>query len=124
MYNRALVEHLCSGTGGYFRRLLIMIVTGSRDQSNLVDPILAAKHAATLDDIGKGNQVAAEEDVYNRILSHDNFALLRKVFDEYKNVSGQTIEEAVVHDMSGDLKQAMLAISKPFSFGLWNLALS
>jgi len=121
LYNRALVEHLCSGTGGYFRRLLIMIVTGSRDQSNVADLILAEKHAVALDDIGKGNLVAdnigkgklvaaEEEDVYNRILSHDNFALLRKVFVEYKNVSGQTIEEAVIHDMSGDLKQAMLAI--------------
>jgi len=120
LYNRPLVEHLCSGTGGYFRRLLIMIVTGSRDQSNVVDPILVEEHAAALDDIGKGypvadnigkiNPLTVEEDVYSRILSHDNFALLRKVFDEYKNVSGQTIEEAVVHDMCGDLKQAMLAI--------------
>lgn len=99
-----------------------MIVTGSRDQSSFVDPILVEQHAADLDDIGKGIPVedhigkrkplVAEEDVYNRILSHDNFALLRKVFDEYKSVSGQTIEEAVLHDMCGDLKQAMMAISK------------
>lgn len=111
------MEHLCSATGGYFRRLLSMIVTGSRDQSNIVDSTLATKHAVALDDTGKGKLLATEE-VFNRILSHDNFAQLRKVFEEYKNVSGRTIEEAVVHDVSGDLKEAMLAISRFFDNGM------
>lgn len=97
-----------------------MIVTGSRDQGNLVDPALVAKHAAALDDTGKAKLIATDEDVFNRILSHDNLALLRKVFEEFRNMSGITIEEAVLHEMSGDLKEAMLAIS--ISLGLWNLA--
>lgn len=112
VYNRALVEHLCSGTGGEFRRLLTMIVTGTRGQSNVIDPIRARKQVAALTDTGKGKLVAIDQEVFNRILSHDNFALLREVFEEYKNVSGRTIEEAVVDEMSGDLKEAMLAISK------------
>jgi annexin A7/11 len=110
--NRPLVEHLCSATGGYFRRLLTMIVTGSRDQSNIVDPILAEKQVAALCDTGKGKLVATDAEVFNRILSHDNFALLRKVFEEYNNLSGRTIEEAVVNEISGDLREAFLAISK------------
>lgn len=90
-----------------------MIVTGSRDQGNIVDPALAKKHAAALDDSGKGTVLRdSDEEVFNRILSHDNLALLRKVFEEFMNVTGITIEEAVVHEMSGDLKEAMLAISK------------
>lgn len=89
-----------------------MIVSGSRDQSNFVDPILAEKQVAALFDIGKGNLVASDEEVFNRILSHDNFSLLRKVFEEYKNVSGRTIEQALLDEITGDLREAMLAISK------------
>lgn len=101
-----------------------MIVTGSRDQSKVVNTMLAEKHAADIDNTacrdGKGKIVAHNEEVFNRILSHDNFAQLRKVFEEYTILSGETIEEAVVHEMSGDLKEAMLAISE--SGILWNLA--
>ncbi|KAG4070578.1 hypothetical protein HA402_011965 [Bradysia odoriphaga] len=117
LYNRPLVEHLCSGTGGYFRRLLIMIVTGSRDQGKFVDPALARKHATALDDTGKGKLICSDEEVFNRILSHDNLALLRKVFEEFKNKTGKTIEEEVIQDISGDLKEAMLAIIESVQSG-------
>jgi len=110
LYNRPLVEHLCSSTGGHFRRLLTMIVTGTRDQSNIVDPVLVVKQVAALQDTGKGKLVATDQEVFNRILSHDNFAQLRKVFAEYENVSGRTIEDAVVDEIRGDLREAMLAI--------------
>jgi annexin A7/11 len=87
-----------------------MIVSGSRDQSNCVDPTLVVEQAAVLNDTGKGKLVASDQEIFNRILSHDNFALLREVFQEYKKVSGRTIEEAVTAEIAGDLREAMLAI--------------
>ncbi|KAG4070574.1 hypothetical protein HA402_011961 [Bradysia odoriphaga] len=94
-----------------------MLVTGSRDQGNFVDPALVVKHAAALDDTCKGNLICSDEEVFNRILAHDNLALLRKVFEEFKSKTGKTIEEEVIHEMSGDLKEAMLAIIESVQSG-------
>jgi len=109
LYDRPLAEHLCSETGGYFRRLLTMIITGARDQSGTVDPELAQKQAVELFAAGEG-KLGTDEEVFNRVLSHGSFAHLRYVFEEYKKLSGRTIEQAVKDEMSGDLMEAVLAI--------------
>lgn len=110
VYDRPLAEHLCSETGGYFRRLLTMIITGARDQTGTVDIELAQQQAVQLFAAGEG-KLGTDEEVFNRVLSHGSFAHLRYVFDEYKSLSGRTIEQAVKDEMSGDLKEAILAIS-------------
>ena len=49
--------------------------------------------------------------MFNRILCTLSFAQLRLVFEEYKNVSkGKTIEQAIKAELSGDLRDGMLAI--------------
>lgn len=111
MYDRPLAEHLCSETGGYFRRLLTMIITGARDQTGSVDLELAQQQAVELFAAGEG-KLGTDEEVFNRVLSHGSFAHLRYVFNEYKSLSGRTIEQAVKDEMSGDLRDAILAISE------------
>lgn len=110
VYDRPLAEHLCSETGGYFRRLLTMIITGARNQSGAVDIELAQQQAVQLFAAGEG-KLGTDEEVFNRVLSHGSFAHLRYVFEEYKKLSGRTIEQAVRDEMSGDLQEAILAIS-------------
>lgn len=90
-----------------------MIITGARDQIGIVDPDLAKTQAADLFAAGEA-KLGTDEEVFNRVLSHGSFAHLRVVFEEYKNLSGRTIEQAVKDEMSGDLKEAILAISKCF----------
>ncbi|KAJ6643168.1 Annexin B10 [Pseudolycoriella hygida] len=109
MYDRPLAEHLCSETDGFFRRLLTMIITGVRDETGVVDPDKAKEQAAALYAAGEA-KLGTDEEVFNRIMSHSSFAQLRLVFEEYKNLSGQTIEQAVNHEISGELKEAMMAI--------------
>uniref|UniRef100_A0A6B2E5S9 Annexin n=1 Tax=Phlebotomus kandelakii TaxID=1109342 RepID=A0A6B2E5S9_9DIPT len=109
LYGRPLAEHLCSETSGHFRRLITLIVTGVRDPAGTVDPALAAEQAASLYDAG-AEKLGTDEEVFNRIFSHCSFAQLRLVFDEYKALSGKTIEQALKSEMDGDLLDGFLAI--------------
>ncbi|KAJ6644584.1 Annexin B10 [Pseudolycoriella hygida] len=119
MYDRPLAEHLCSETGGYFRRLLTLIITGVRDESGSVDPSKAVQQAEALYAAGEA-KLGTDEEVFNRIMAHSSFEHLRLVFQEYKKLSGQTIEQAVKHEMSGELKEAMMALieytQSPYAF--------
>lgn len=109
MYDRPLAEHMCSETSGHFRRLLTLIVTGVRDPAKTVDPEKAKEQAEALYNAGEA-KLGTDEEVFNRIMAHGSFAQLRLVFEEYKQVSGQTIEQAIKHEMSGELHEAMMAI--------------
>ncbi|XP_037025607.1 annexin B10-like [Bradysia coprophila] len=109
MYNRPLAEHMCSETDGHFRRLLTLIITGVRDETGEVDAELAKEQAETLYAAGEG-KLGTDEDAFNRILAHGSFEHLRLVFEEYKQLSGQTIEHAIDHELAGDLKDAIKAI--------------
>lgn len=109
LYNRPLAEHMCSETDGHFRRLLTLIITGVRDETGEVDAELAKEQAETLYDAGEG-KLGTDEDAFNKILAHGSFEHLRIVFEEYKQLSGQTIEHAIDHELDGDLKDAIKAI--------------
>uniref|UniRef100_A0A1A9WXX8 Annexin n=1 Tax=Glossina brevipalpis TaxID=37001 RepID=A0A1A9WXX8_9MUSC len=108
-YDRPLVEHLCSETSGHFRRLLTLVVTGVRDAPGVVDGEKAKELAQALYNAGEA-KLGTDEEVFNRILAHSSFAQLRLIFEEYKQLSGQTIEQAIKHEMSGELHDAMMAI--------------
>ncbi|XP_054729830.1 annexin B10 isoform X1 [Anastrepha obliqua] len=108
-YDRPLAEQMCSETSGFFRRLLTLIVTGVRDPVGTVDPNKAREDAEALYAAGEA-KLGTDEEVFNRIMTHSSFAQLRLIFDEYKELSGQTIEQAIKHEMDGGLHDAMIAI--------------
>ncbi|XP_023161958.2 annexin B10 isoform X1 [Drosophila hydei] len=109
-WGRPLAEQMCSETSGFFRRLLTLIVTGVRDPLNTpVDPDLAKDQASQLFAAGEA-KLGTDEEVFNRIMSHASFPQLRLVFEEYKELTGQTIEQAIKHEMADELHEAMMAI--------------
>ncbi|EAA02014.4 AGAP012784-PA, partial [Anopheles gambiae str. PEST] len=109
MYGRPLAEHLCSETDGSFRRLLTMIIVGARDAQGTVDADLAVEQAKQLYDAGEG-KLGTDEEVFYKILAHASFDQLEIVFEEYKKLSGQTIEQAMKSELSGELYDALSAI--------------
>lgn len=109
LYDRPLAEHLCSETSGTFGRLLTLIVTGVRDENATADRELAREQAEQLYAAGE-KKLGTDEEVFYRIFAHASFGQLRLVFDEYKILSGQSIEQAIKHEMSGELADAMQAI--------------
>lgn len=50
-------------------------------------------------------------------MAHESFPQLRLIFEEYKNVSGRTIEQALEAELSGELLEAMLGIGE---WIVWN----
>lgn len=108
-YNRPLAEHMCSETSGDFRRLLTLIVVGVRDNEALPDDERARELAEALHAAGE-LKLGTDEEVFNKIMSHESFPQLRLIFEHYKEISGQTIEQTLHHEMSGELLEAMLAI--------------
>lgn len=109
-YGRPLAEQMCSETSGFFRRLLTLIVTGVRDSLDTpVDADQAKDQAAQLYAAGEA-KLGTDEEVFNRIMAHASFPQLRLIFDEYKELSGQTIEQAIKHEMADELHEAMMAI--------------
>lgn len=109
MYNRPLAEHVCTETSGDFRRLLTLIITGTRDAPGTVDPELAAQQAKQLYDAGEGKW-GTDESVFTKIMAHASFDQLEYVFEEYKKMTGRTIEQALKAELSGDLFHALSAI--------------
>ncbi|XP_018325298.1 annexin B10 isoform X2 [Agrilus planipennis] len=109
LYGRPLAEHMCSETSGDLRRLLTLIVTGARDKSNEMDRSRAREQAEELYASGEG-KLGTEESVFGKILAHENYDQLQAIFDEYKDVSGNTIEQALKHELDGDYLEALLAI--------------
>lgn len=109
LYERPLAEHMCSETDGHFRRLLTLIITGVRDESGDVDEALAREQAEALWAAGEA-KLGTDEAVFNGIMAHGSFEHLRLVFEEYKQVSGQTIEQAIDNEVDGELKAALMAI--------------
>lgn len=109
MYDRPLAEHMCSETTGDFRRLLTLIVTGVRDGTTHVDGEKAREQAEALYNAGEG-KFGTDEEVFNKVLAHENFHQLRRMFEEYKEISGNTIEQALKNELDGELLDAMLAI--------------
>ncbi|XP_046965997.1 annexin B10 isoform X4 [Vanessa cardui] len=109
LYNRPLAEHMCSETSGDFRRLLTLIVTGARDEEAGADSGRAREAAQQLYDAGEAKW-GTDEEIFNKILAHESFAQLRLIFEEYKNISGHTIEQAIKAEIDGELKEALSAI--------------
>lgn len=109
MFNRPLVEHVCTETSGDFRRLLTLIITGTRDPPGTVDPDLAVMQAKQLYDAGEG-KMGTDESVFTKILAHASFDQLEYVFEEYKKMTGRTIEQALKAELSGDFYDALSAI--------------
>lgn len=109
MYDRPLAEHLCSETSGSFRRLLTMIIVGARDPQGTLDPDLAVEQANQLYNAGEG-KLGTDEEVFYKILAHASFDQLELVFEEYKSLTGRTIEQALKTELSGELYDALSAI--------------
>ncbi|XP_054853337.1 annexin A4 [Eublepharis macularius] len=110
-YGTRLEEDIVSDTSSKFRRVLVSLSTGNRDESHYVDEGLAQQDAQCLYEAGE-NRWGTDESQFITVLCTRNRNHLLKVFDEYKRLSGKDITESIKSEMSGDLEDALLAIVK------------
>ncbi|XP_037638562.1 annexin A11a isoform X1 [Sebastes umbrosus] len=110
--NKKSLEDAISGdTSGHFRRLLISLAQGNRDERPNVDISLAKQDAQSLYAAGE-NKLGTDESKFNAILCARSIPHLRAVFIQYQQMCGRDIEKSISREMSGDLESGMLAVVK------------
>ncbi|XP_065095751.1 annexin B10-like [Ochlerotatus camptorhynchus] len=109
MFNRPLVEHVCSETSGDFRRLLTLLLTTTRDPPRSVDRHLVEQQAKLLYEAGEGKW-GTEESTFSKILTKSGFEHLELLFEEYKKLTDRAIEQALKAELSGKYYEALSAI--------------
>ncbi|KAL0272395.1 UNVERIFIED_CONTAM: hypothetical protein PYX00_005378 [Menopon gallinae] len=110
-YGNSLEDDLKSDTSGNFKRLLVSLCVGGRDESNYVDGEAARRDAQALLRAGE-LRFGTDESTFNAVLCSRNFAQLRAIFIEYENLTGHPFEKAIKNEFSGDIKDGLLAIVK------------
>ncbi|XP_018014453.1 annexin A7-like [Hyalella azteca] len=107
-YGRPLQKDLEADTSGHFRRLLVSMTAGARDEMNH-NLNLAPQLAQQLYRAGEG-RMGTDEVEFNRILASYSFPVLRAVLEEYKKIKGKSLYDAIRSEFSGDIKTGLLAV--------------
>ncbi|XP_026884275.2 annexin A11b [Electrophorus electricus] len=110
-YGKSLEDAIQGDTSGHFRRLLVSLCQGNRDERETVDIALAKQDAQKLYAAGE-HKLGTDESQFNAILCSRSKPHLRQVFLEYQQMCGKDIEKSICKEMSGDLESGMLAVVK------------
>uniref|UniRef100_A0A4W4ELB5 Annexin n=1 Tax=Electrophorus electricus TaxID=8005 RepID=A0A4W4ELB5_ELEEL len=112
-YKKKLEDSITGDTSGHFRRLLVSLAQGNRDERETVDISLAKQDAQILYQAGE-NKLGTDESKFNAILCSRSKPHLRAVFQEYQHMCGRDIEKSLEREMSGNLESGMLAVGELF----------
>uniref|UniRef100_A0A7N5ZYZ7 Annexin n=1 Tax=Anabas testudineus TaxID=64144 RepID=A0A7N5ZYZ7_ANATE len=114
-YGKKLEDAIISDTSGHFRRLLVSLSQGNRDERETVDISLAKQDAQKLYAAGE-NKVGTDESQFNAILCARSKPHLRAVFHEYQQMCGKEIEKSICREMSGHLEDVKCIKNTPAYF--------
>lgn len=109
VYKKSLGDDISSETSGDFRKALLTLADGRRDESLKVDEYLAEKDAQILYDAGE-NKWGTDEDKFTEILCFRSFPQLRQTFVEYRKICEKDIEDSIKGELSGHFADVLLAI--------------
>ena len=115
LYGRDLEHDLIGETSGHFKRLLVSLCAGGRDESNSTDPLRANQDAHKLYRAGE-QRLGTDESCFNAILASQNMYQLRLIFDEYQKIAKHGIEKAIETEFSGDIRDGLLAVIKSIRY--------
>lgn len=108
---RTLEQDIMSDTSANFKRLLVALCQGGRDESTTVDMARVQKDAQDLLAAGE-NRIGTDESRFNSILCGRSQAHLLRVFEEYGRISKYDIEKSIKREMSGSVEDGMVAVVK------------
>ncbi|XP_034961585.1 annexin A6 isoform X2 [Zootoca vivipara] len=110
-YERDLEEDVVADTSGHFKKMLIVLLQGTREEDDVVSEDLVQQDAQTLLDAGEAKW-GTDEAEFIYILGSRSKQHLRLVFDEYLKISGKPLEVSMRGELSGDFEKLMLAVVK------------
>ncbi|XP_062926750.1 annexin A4-like isoform X1 [Mobula hypostoma] len=105
----SLKESLQSENAGDFENLLVSLLKGKRDESRYVDASLAKVDAQELFAAGE-DKWGTDETKFIKVFCRRNFAHLRKVFEEYYQITNKDVEDSIKDEMSGTFQMGMLGL--------------
>ncbi|KAJ7383656.1 hypothetical protein OS493_026842 [Desmophyllum pertusum] len=108
-YKRDLEKDCVSETSGHYKRLLVSMCQGNRDESATVDMAKATKEAQDLFQAGE-KKLGTDESRFNVVLASRSFPQLRATFDEYVKIAQRDIMNSIDREMSGELKAGFKCI--------------
>lgn len=110
-YERDLEQDVIGDTSGHFKKMLIVLLQGTREEDDVVSEDLVEQDAKDLLDAGEVKW-GTDEAQFVYVLGNRSKQHLRLVFDEYLKISGKPIEASIRGELSGDLEKLMLAVVK------------
>ncbi|KAF7661487.1 hypothetical protein LDENG_00260100 [Lucifuga dentata] len=108
-YGSNMEEDVISDTSGHFKKMLIVLLQGTRDESGVVNTDLVEQDAQDLFAAGE-EQWGTDEAKFIMILGNRSVTHLRMVFDAYEKIAGKSIEDSIKSELSGDFERLMLAV--------------
>ncbi|XP_063678294.1 annexin A13-like [Bolinopsis microptera] len=92
-----------------YKRLVLAILQGSRNESEIPDPALAEQDAKDLSEAGP-NRFGTEDPVFNALLASRGYEHLKLVFAEYRVEAYEDIGESIRSEMIGEHQEIYLQI--------------
>ncbi|XP_076456172.1 annexin A6-like [Babylonia areolata] len=109
MYQKDVEADIEGDTSGPFKRLLVGCLQANRPEGQEFDRNKAKQDAQALLDAGE-KKWGTDESRFNVILVSRSYPQLRATFQEYAKLANKDIEDSISSEMSGDLKNGMMAI--------------
>lgn len=110
-YDRELEGDVTGDTSGHFKKMLVVLLQGTREEDDVVSEDLVQQDAKDLYEAGE-QKWGTDEAQFIYILGSRSKQHLKLVFDEYKKISGKEIEKSIEGELSGDFEKLMLAVVK------------
>ncbi|XP_074147929.1 annexin A6 isoform X2 [Sminthopsis crassicaudata] len=110
-YERNLEEDVIADTSGHFKKMLVVLLQGTREEDDVVSEDLVAQDVKDLYEAGE-LKWGTDEAQFIYILGNRSKQHLRLVFDEYLKTTGIPIEASIRGELSGDFEKLMLSVVK------------
>jgi len=108
-YGSDMEEDVVADTSGHFKKMLVVLIQGTRDESGVVDADLVEQDAQDLYAAGE-EQWGTDEAKFIMILGSRSVTHLKMVFDAYEHIAEKSIEDSLKSELSGDFERLMLAV--------------
>ncbi|KAJ8351355.1 hypothetical protein SKAU_G00228310 [Synaphobranchus kaupii] len=108
-YGREMEADVVGDTSGHFKKMMVVLLQGTRDESGVVNADLVGEDARELYAAGE-EQWGTDEASFIMLLGNRSVYHLRMVFDEYQALTEKSIEDSIKSELSGDFERLMLAV--------------
>uniref|UniRef100_A0A8C7T682 Annexin n=1 Tax=Oncorhynchus mykiss TaxID=8022 RepID=A0A8C7T682_ONCMY len=108
-YGSDIEEDVTGETSGHFKKMLVVLLQGTRDEPGVVHTDLIEEDAQVLFAAGE-EQWGTEESIFIMLLGNRSFDHLQMVFDKYQEIAETSIEDSIKSELSGDFENLMLAV--------------